>query len=101
VALGRVYLQLEMLDEAADQLERVEARTPGLPVVHAYLGEVFQRRGDTPAAFDEYRRALTLAHAFEWPHRCRACGAAATAWHDRCSQCGRFNTVAPVAEPST
>ena len=99
VALGRVYLQLEMLDEAADQLERVEARAPGLPVVHAYLGEVFQRRGDAAAAFEEYRRALELAHALEWPHRCRACGATAPAWQERCAECGRLNTVAPVTDP--
>src|SRR5207248_675829 len=57
VALGRVYLELEMLDEAADQLEKVEVRAPDLPLVHAYLGAVFERRGDTAAAFDEYRRA--------------------------------------------
>ena len=100
VALGRVYLQLEMLDEAADQLERVEARAPGLPLVHAYLGEVFQRRGDAAAAFEEYRRALALAHAFEWPHRCRACNATASAWQEQCAHCRRFNTVAPVIDPS-
>jgi lipopolysaccharide biosynthesis regulator YciM len=99
VALGRVYLQLEMLDEAADQLERVEARAPGLPVVHAYLGEVFERRGDVAAAFGEYRRALALAHALEWPYRCQACAAVATAWRERCPHCRRWNSLVPVAAP--
>jgi lipopolysaccharide biosynthesis regulator YciM len=96
VALGRVYLELEMLDEAADQLEKVEVRAPDLPLVHAYLGAVFERRGEPSAAFEEYRRALRLGHAFEWPHTCTACGAAVAGWRERCERCRRWNTVHPV-----
>jgi lipopolysaccharide biosynthesis regulator YciM len=95
VALGRVFLELEMLDEAADQLEKVEVRAPDLPLVHAYLGAVFERRGDTSAAFEEYRRALRLGHAFEWPHACTACGATVSGWSERCERCRRWNTVQP------
>jgi tetratricopeptide (TPR) repeat protein len=65
VALGRVYLELEMLDEAA-------------------------------AAFDEYRRALRLGHAFEWPHACSACGANVAGWRERCERCRRWNTIHPI-----
>jgi tetratricopeptide (TPR) repeat protein len=96
VALGRVYLELEMLDEAADQLEKVEVRAPDLPLVHAYLGAVFERRGEVKAAFEEYRRALRLGHAFEWPHSCAACGAGIAGWRERCERCRSWNTVHPV-----
>src|SRR5881409_1553795 len=96
VALGRVFFELEMLDEAADQLEKVEVRLPGSPVVHALLGAVFERRGQTREAFEEYRRALQLGHAFDWPHRCAACGAMSPLWQDRCAQCQRWNTLHPV-----
>ena len=96
VALGRVFFELEMLDEAADQLEKVEVRVPGSPVVHALLGAVFERRGQTREAFEEYRRALQLGHAFDWPHRCEACGAGGPMWQDRCAQCQRWNTMRPV-----
>ena len=96
VALGRVYLELEMLDEAADELEKVEMRAPEMPLVHAYLGAVFERRGDTTAAFEEYRRALRLGHVFEWPHVCAACGADMAGWRERCDRCHRWNTVNPV-----
>jgi tetratricopeptide (TPR) repeat protein len=95
-ALGRVYLELEMLDQAADQFEKLEMRAPDLPVVHAFLGAVFERRGDTREALDEYRKALRLAEAFSWPHRCAACAAAASTWADRCRACGRWNTLQPV-----
>jgi len=96
VALGRVFFELEMLDEAADQLEKVEVRVPSSPVVHALLGAVFERRGQTREAFEEYRRALQLGHAFDWPHRCEACGAGGPMWQDRCAQCQRWNTLRPV-----
>lgn len=99
LALGRVYLELEMLDQAADQLEKVEVRAPDLPAVHAYLAMVFEHRGETAQALEEYRRALSLGGAFAWPHRCRACEATAAAWQDRCPACGRWNTVHP-AQPA-
>jgi lipopolysaccharide biosynthesis regulator YciM len=94
-ALGRVYFELEMLDEAAEQFEKLEVRAPELPVVHAFLGAIFERRGQTRDAFDEYRRALRLGHAFDWPHRCTACGHTAPRWQDRCAQCHRWNTLRP------
>jgi tetratricopeptide (TPR) repeat protein len=95
VALGRVYFELEMLDEAAEQFEKLEVRAPELPVVHAFLGAIFERRGQARDAFDEYRRALRLGHAFDWPHRCTACGVVAPTWQDRCAQCHRWNTLRP------
>jgi lipopolysaccharide biosynthesis regulator YciM len=94
-ALGRVYFELEMLDEAAEQFEKLEVRAPDVPVVHAFLGAVFERRGDARDAFDEYRRALRLGHGFDWPHHCQACRATAPTWQDRCPQCQRWNTLRP------
>lgn len=95
VALGRVYVELEMLDEAADHFEKIEVRAPDLPAVHAFLGAIFERRGQAREAFEEYRRGLQLAHAFAVPHRCAECGAVAPMWRDRCSACGRWNTLRP------
>lgn len=94
-ALGRVYFELEMLDEAADQFQKVEVRTPDFAPLHAYLGAIFERRGQGADAFQEYRRALTLTQSFEWPHRCSACGLAHARWQDRCPGCGRWNTSQP------
>lgn len=96
VGLGRVYFELEMLDEAADEFEKIEVRAPDMPVVHAFLAATFERRGETREAFEEYRRALRLAGAFDWPHECAVCGAAGAAWEDRCSRCLRVNTLRPV-----
>ncbi|MBI3634679.1 MAG: tetratricopeptide repeat protein [Candidatus Rokubacteria bacterium] len=96
MALGRVYFELEMLDEAADQFEKVELRAPHLAVVHAYLAAVFERRGQVRDAFEEYRRALRLSGTYDWPQRCHACDATVAVWQDRCPQCRRWNTLRSV-----
>ena len=95
LALGRVYFDLSMLDEAVEQLEKVEVRAPDLPVIHAFLGAVFERRGQVREALDEYRRALRSLSSFDWPHRCAACGAERAGWVDRCPSCHRWNTLRP------
>jgi tetratricopeptide (TPR) repeat protein len=96
VGLGRVYFELEMLDEAADQFEKIEVRAPDMPIVHAFLAAVFERRGEVRDAFEEYRRALRLARGFDWPHACAACGARETVWVDRCPRCRRLDTLRPI-----
>ena len=100
VALGRVYFELEMLDEAADHFERLEVRAREFPVVHAFLGAIFERRGEVREAFEEYRRALRQAQAFTWPHRCRDCGTLASTWEDRCPRCRHWNSLRPVVVPT-
>jgi lipopolysaccharide biosynthesis regulator YciM len=94
-ALGRVYFDLAMLDEAADQFQKVEVKAPDLPGLHAFLGAIFERHGQTAEAFEEYRRTLTLRGAFEWMYHCTACEAEHPTWLDRCPSCHRWNTSRP------
>lgn len=94
-ALGRVYFELEMLDEAADQFQKVEVRTPNFAQLHAYLGAIFEHRGQVTDALQEYRRALTLTQSFEWPQHCSKCGRGHAEWQDRCQGCGHWNTSQP------
>jgi tetratricopeptide (TPR) repeat protein len=93
--LGRVYFELAMLDEAAEQFQKMEVRAPELPLIHAYLGAILERRGQFRDAMEEYRRALRESDRIEWPHRCAACGAAHARWIDRCPTCRRWNTSRP------
>jgi len=93
--LGRVYFELAMLDEAAEQFEKMEVRAQELPSIHAYLGAIFERRGQLREALEEYRRALRFTESFDWPHRCVSCGAAHPRWVDRCPSCRCWNTSRP------
>ena len=93
--LGRVYFELAMLDEAAEQFQKLEVRAPDATLARAYLGAIFERHGQSRAAFEEYRRALRFPESSTWPHRCAACGTAQPAWFDRCPACRRWNTSLP------
>ena len=93
--LGRVYFELAMLDEAAEQFQKMEVRAPELPLIHAYLGAILERRGQFRDAMEEYRRALRQSDRIEWPHHCAACGATHARWVDRCPACRRWNTSRP------
>jgi len=93
--LGRVYFELAMLDEAAEQFQKMEVRAPDLPQIHAYLGAILERRGQLRDALEEYRRALRLSDSVEWPHRCAGCGAVHSRWTDRCASCRRWNSFRP------
>ncbi len=93
IALGRVYLELEMLDEAAEHFEKLDVRVPDVPAIHAFLGVIFERQGQAREAFDEYRRGVQALLRFGLPHHCAACKQSVPAWQDRCPGCGRWNTL--------
>jgi Flp pilus assembly protein TadD len=91
--LGRVYFELAMLDDAADQFRKIEVTLPDLPQLHAYLGAISERRGEIRRACEEYEHALKLSRLFEWPYRCAGCGATTNHWQDRCGVCGKWNSL--------
>ncbi|MBI2462617.1 MAG: tetratricopeptide repeat protein [Candidatus Rokubacteria bacterium] len=93
--LARVYYELGMLDEAADQFQKAEVQAPALPAVHGYLALIAAQRGEPTALLAEARRALQEAGALALPHRCQACQAGHAGWVDRCPACGRWNAVVP------
>jgi len=93
--LGRVYFELAMLDEADEQFQKMEVRAADMPLIHAFLGAILERRGQYRDAMEEYRRALRLSESVQWPHHCAACGALHPRWVDRCSSCRRWNTSRP------
>jgi tetratricopeptide (TPR) repeat protein len=61
VTLGRALLELDQLDEAQGELERVIEGAPENLAAIRGLAEVHHRRGDLPAALTHYRAALLLA----------------------------------------
>ena len=74
LALGRVYFDLHMLDEAAEQLEKIEVRMPDLPVIHAYLGAVFERRGQVREALEDTAGRSAPCRASSGPTGARRAG---------------------------
>lgn len=61
VTLGRALLELNRLDEARIELERVLAGAPENLAARRGLGEIYNRHGDIERALTHYRAALALA----------------------------------------
>ncbi len=61
VTLGRALLELDRLDQAQTELERVLAGAPENLAARRGLGEIFSRRGVLDEALLHYRAALALA----------------------------------------
>ena len=61
VTLGRSLLELNRLDEAAEELGQVLKSAPDNLAAIRGVGEIFMRRGMLREALDQFRAALTLA----------------------------------------
>jgi tetratricopeptide (TPR) repeat protein len=61
VTLGRALLELDRLDQAQSELQRVLAGAPENLAARRGLGEIFNRRGQSDEALTHYRLALALA----------------------------------------
>jgi lipopolysaccharide biosynthesis regulator YciM len=93
LVLGRLYLRLEMLDEAAQRFEQLYEGDLRSPLVAVLLARTEERRGHFARAtrllqtvVDDSARAIPEAV-------CRACSAESPRWAARCASCGRFGTV--------
>ena len=93
--LGRVYFELAMLDEAAEQFQKMEVRAADLPAHPRLPGRDPRAARTYRDAMEEYRRALRLSDSVQWPHHCATCGALHPRWVDRCPSCRRWNTSRP------
>ncbi len=91
--LSRLYLRLEMIDEAQKELKVLKARAESSSTLHAYLGFVAERRGEFREAAAEYRRVVENLECLKLQYRCQVCDHQVPGWVDRCSLCGEWNQI--------
>lgn len=91
--LGKLYLRLEMLDNAYDTLRDLADAGASFPALHRLLGEVRHRRGDDEAAFGELQACVPFRTAAVVPYRCTACGAEVEEWQAQCGACGSWESL--------
>ena len=60
VALGRIYLEKNMVEEARDEFETVVSAIPDNLFSHKKLAEIYRERGETYKAIDEYKKVIQL-----------------------------------------
>lgn len=90
--LSRLYLRLEMIDNAIEELERlfVEGEDSYYPQI--LLGEAYLRRKQSNKAAVLFHKALGLDREFLPPFLCSHCNHNAKTWAPRCPSCGEWNT---------
>jgi tetratricopeptide (TPR) repeat protein len=60
VALGRIYMEKGMIEEARDEFEKVVSAIPDNLFSHKKLAEIYRERGETLKATGEYRKVMQL-----------------------------------------
>lgn len=91
---GKLCLRLEMVEEALDQLLRVEASGADFPEIHFLLAEAYRRRERYEESVDEFQKALSYKRKMVIPFVCSNCGKEFTKWSGCCPSCGMCNTFA-------
>ncbi len=85
---SRLALRLELVDEAIDNLQMVEATGARFALLHNLLAEAYRRRDQTAEAIEEYRKALGADDETGIGYQCHECGAEFASWLGRCDACG-------------
>lgn len=58
MVLGRAYLEKEMYDEAATELQKVSAADANNIMAHSLLGQVYMKQGKFAGAVEEFQKVL-------------------------------------------
>lgn len=98
--LARLYLRLEMVDNAIEELEAIQNEGVEGYYHHVLLGEAYLRRKQTIKAAHLFQKALGLDREFSPAFVCSGCAGHAHAWEPRCPSCGEWNTLAMKGVPA-
>jgi tetratricopeptide (TPR) repeat protein len=93
LGLALLYARLEMLEEAREELERLEDEVEFSPTVAYHLAKLSARQGDSATAADRFRQVIQASNILEPCYRCGHCGTAHDAYVMHCAECGRWGTV--------
>ena len=91
--LGKLFLRLEMIDDAHREFDQLRRRVSRSPALHYHLGQALARRHEYTAAAEEYERALEQVDLAGFQYVCTVCSAKHRQWMDRCRICAEWNTV--------
>jgi lipopolysaccharide biosynthesis regulator YciM len=96
--LSRLYLRLEMVDNAIEELERIGNEGEEGFYQKTLLGEAYSRREQGSKAATLFKSVLGLDKELLSPFRCSWCNHGAVPWQARCQICKRWNTFCMSAD---
>ena len=93
IFLARLYLRLEMVDEAISEFERIQNDLEGSYYLELLLAEAYLRRNQSDKAAHLFKKALKLADVPQPSFSCTDCGHSSDEWLSRCQMCGEWNSM--------
>ena len=91
--LAKLYMRLEMIDEAHREFKTLVGRASSSPTLSAHLGYVYERRQEYEKASMAYREVVKDQEYLNLQYRCQVCDERYDRWADRCDVCGEWNQV--------
>jgi lipopolysaccharide biosynthesis regulator YciM len=98
--LGRLYLRLEMVDNAIEELEALANEGVEGYYHHVLLAEAYLRRKQSGKAAHLFQKALGMDRELSPAFVCSGCAASSNSWAPRCPSCGEWNTLAMKGVPA-
>lgn len=91
--LGRLYLRLEMAEEAYKFLSSLQPFAPNSVVLNYLLGTLEERFGKKEKALQSFKKCLKNYDALANEYYCFNCGKSFKEWQDRCLSCGAWASI--------
>lgn len=85
---GKLYLRLEMTDEAASSFKRAEELGLESENLTKLTGEICFRKEYYKDAAKKFKKALKLKRAVRISFRCSSCSTVSDEWEETCPKCG-------------
>jgi len=90
--LGKLYYRLEMVDDALEMLNSIDANAFSVPELFSLRGELYMKRSQVAKAVDEFRTACGIKRYIKMPYCCSNCRFKSDDWSGRCPECMEWNT---------
>ena len=91
--LGKLYMRLEMIDEADATFSTLGGLASESPTVRYFQARILYRRGRYRDAADTYRKVIRESGSLKLTYRCAACLKVEAEWSARCPGCGRWGRL--------
>ncbi|MCE5312308.1 MAG: tetratricopeptide repeat protein [Nitrospiraceae bacterium] len=90
--LGKFYYRVEMIEDALDMLNSIDAGMVSTPEFYGLRGELYNKRNQIANALNDFRKASEFRKNLRLPYCCPACGSISADWAGRCPTCHKWNT---------
>ncbi|MBE9537024.1 MAG: hypothetical protein IMF07_07555 [Proteobacteria bacterium] len=91
--LGKLYLRLEMKDDAIERFEKAYELGLESPYLSRLQGEVAYRSGNFEEAASRFKEAMGQKRQILIPFICTSCGDESNDWHGTCPECGEWDRL--------